>query len=84
MFCYLELKELWNTTAVDSIDESKIEEHLKKQGISSMEDLSLKHVSIQSINQSSNQKSFITKINICLKTMTHSWIVGEPAETGEL
>ncbi|XP_033624780.1 general transcription factor IIE subunit 2-like [Asterias rubens] len=39
-----ELKELWNTTAVDSIDESKIEEHLKKQGISSMEDLSLKHV----------------------------------------
>ncbi|XP_038076954.1 general transcription factor IIE subunit 2-like [Patiria miniata] len=39
-----ELKELWNTTAVDSIDETKIEEHLRKQGISSMEDLSLKHV----------------------------------------
>ncbi|XP_022084620.1 general transcription factor IIE subunit 2-like [Acanthaster planci] len=39
-----EIKELWNTTAVDSIDEAKIEEHLRKQGIFSMEDLSLKHV----------------------------------------
>lgn len=42
-FCFgVEFRELWNSTAVDSIDEGKIEEYLKKQGISSMQDFGMK------------------------------------------
>lgn len=33
-----EFKELWNSTTVDSLDEEKIQEYLKKQGINSMQD----------------------------------------------
>ncbi|XP_072173472.1 general transcription factor IIE subunit 2-like [Diadema setosum] len=33
-----EFKELWNSTPVDSLDEEKIEDYLKKQGINSMQD----------------------------------------------
>ncbi|XP_041460072.1 transcription initiation factor IIE subunit beta-like [Lytechinus variegatus] len=33
-----EFKELWNSTTVDSLDEEKIQDYLKKQGINSMKD----------------------------------------------
>ncbi|XP_033112338.1 transcription initiation factor IIE subunit beta-like isoform X2 [Anneissia japonica] len=37
-----EFKKLWRSIAVDSIDENKIDEYLKKQGITSMQDSGVK------------------------------------------
>ncbi|XP_072021257.1 general transcription factor IIE subunit 2-like [Amphiura filiformis] len=37
-----EFKELWHSSTVESLDEGKIEEYLRKQGITSMQDLSSK------------------------------------------
>lgn len=34
-----EFKELWNSSTVESLDEGKIEEYLRKQGINSMQDM---------------------------------------------
>ncbi len=34
-----EFQKLWRSVPVDSIDEEKIEEYLKKQGISSMQEM---------------------------------------------
>ena len=38
LYLFAEFKELWNSTTVDSLDEEKIQEYLKKQGINSMQD----------------------------------------------
>ena len=39
-----EFQKLWRSVPVDSIDEEKIEEYLKKQGISSMQETGPKKV----------------------------------------
>lgn len=39
-----EFQKLWRSVPVDSIDEDKIEEYLKKQGISSMQETGPKKV----------------------------------------
>jgi transcription initiation factor TFIIE subunit beta len=39
-----EFQKLWRSVAVDGIDESKIEEYLERQGISSMQDMGVKKV----------------------------------------
>ena len=36
--------KLWRGVAVDGIDENKIEDHLEKQGITSMQDVGLRKV----------------------------------------
>ena len=42
--CVSELQKLWRGVAVDGMDEGKIEEYLRKQGITSMQDAGLKKV----------------------------------------
>lgn len=45
--CHLSIEEfqkLWRSVPVDSMDEEKIEEYLKKQGISSMQETGPKKV----------------------------------------
>lgn len=41
---FAEFQKLWRSVPVDSIDEEKIEEYLKKQGISSMQETGPKKV----------------------------------------
>lgn len=41
---FAEFQKLWRSIPVDSIDEEKIEEYLKKQGISSMQETGPKKV----------------------------------------
>lgn len=38
-FGILEFQKLWRSVPVDSMDEEKIEDYLKRQGISSMQDV---------------------------------------------
>ena len=44
VWCVSELQKLWRGVAVDGMDEGKIEEYLRKQGITSMQDAGLKKV----------------------------------------
>ncbi len=41
---YAEIKKLWRGVAVEGIDESKIEDYLDRQGITSMQDLASQKV----------------------------------------
>lgn len=43
-FGILEFQKLWRSVPVDSMDEEKIEEYLKRQGISSMQDVGPKKI----------------------------------------
>ncbi|XP_071826451.1 general transcription factor IIE subunit 2-like [Apostichopus japonicus] len=58
-----EFRELWNSTAVDSIDEGKIEEYLKKQGISSMQDFGMKKFQKQKKKQPKSRPRKFKKLN---------------------
>ncbi|XP_006823208.1 general transcription factor IIE subunit 2-like [Saccoglossus kowalevskii] len=42
-----DFQKLWRSIAVDSLDEGKIEEYLKKQGITSMQDIGGKKIQVQ-------------------------------------
>lgn len=43
-FSILEFQKLWRSVPVDSMDEEKIEDYLKRQGISSMQETGPKKV----------------------------------------
>lgn len=60
-----EFQKLWRSVPVDSIDEEKIEEYLKKQGISSMQETGPKKIV---------RFPFLThiQINIYTQTQTHT------------
>lgn len=62
-----EFQKLWRSVAVDSLDETKIEEYLEKQGLSTMQDLnSRKSVPIQKRKKVTSKKGKNFK-----KTNTH-------------
>lgn len=44
MFGLAEFQKLWRSIPVDSMDEEKIEEYLKRQGISSMQEAGPKKI----------------------------------------
>lgn len=58
-----EFRELWNSTAVESLDEVKIEEYLKKQGISSMQDFGMKKLQKQKKKVPKNRRRKFKKLN---------------------
>ena len=47
---FSDFQKLWRSATVDGVDEGKIEEHLKKQGITSMQDAGLRKVVSQNIS----------------------------------
>ncbi|XP_032873110.1 transcription initiation factor IIE subunit beta [Amblyraja radiata] len=51
-----EFQKLWRSIPVDSMDEEKIEEYLKRQGISSMQETGPKKLSIQKRKKSASQR----------------------------
>ncbi|XP_051898260.1 transcription initiation factor IIE subunit beta isoform X2 [Pristis pectinata] len=51
-----EFQKLWRSIPVDSMDEEKIEEYLKRQGISSMQETGPKKVSVQKRKKSASQR----------------------------
>ncbi|KAI0232808.1 General transcription factor IIE subunit 2 [Lamellibrachia satsuma] len=56
-----ELQKLWRGVAVDGTDEGKIEEYLRKQGITSMQDAGLKKVVPQKRKSGSRKKNRLLK-----------------------
>jgi len=64
-----EFQKLWRSVPVDSIDEEKIEEYLKKQGISSMQETGPKKM-VRSICHIYTDKHFHTEIQ------THTLQIG--------
>jgi len=53
-----DLQKLWRSVAVDGMDDTKIEEYLKKQGINSMQDIGIKKIMpIQKRKKSAQKKS---------------------------
>lgn len=55
LFGILEFQKLWRSIPVDSMDEEKIEEYLKRQGISSMQEAGPKKI-VRVINCKSLKK----------------------------
>lgn len=65
-----EFQKLWRSVPVDSIDEEKIEEYLKKQGISSMQETGPKKI-VRFVSQTH------TNQHLHAETQTHTsdWLV---------
>lgn len=57
LFGILEFQKLWRSIPVDSMDEEKIEEYLKRQGISSMQEAGPKKI-VRDINYKSFKWAF--------------------------
>ena len=51
-----EFQKSWRSIAVEGMDESKIEDYLKNQGISSMQDVNLKRSSVPLHKRKENKK----------------------------
>ncbi len=67
-----EFQKLWRSVPVDSIDEEKIEEYLKKQGISSMQETGPKKM-VRSVSHTCRLKK---NTKLATDWLVHAYLCG--------